>query len=149
MTSFFTKIAPAFLAITASTTTLGVAAVAIPAPAMAAELSDSGNFRGAGSYDTAGKAEIIKLKGGGFGLKLHGNFSTDSAPDLRIWLSEASNPRSKGAVRGAKHVDLGALKSSRGEQIYRIPAGVNLSEVRSAVIWCRAFGVFFGAASLA
>ena len=149
MTKIFSKIAPAFLAITASTATFAVGGVALSTPVMAAELADSGSFSGAGSYDTAGRAEIIKLKGGGFGLKLHGNFRTDSAPDLRIWLSESSSPSSKSAVRSAKHIDLGALKSSRGGQIYRIPASVDVENVRSAVIWCRAFGVLFGGATLA
>lgn len=140
-------IAPPALALAATT---GFVSAAIPMQAMAAEVSDGGSFRDAdGSHPASGKAEIIKLKGGGFGLKLHGDFKVRGGPDLRVWLSEAGNPRSGRAVRAADYVDLGRLTSSSGEQIYRIPDNVKLADIGSVVIWCRAFGVFFGSASLA
>ena len=152
MQSRFRQISASLLLSIASTTTvmaLGTAALTAQ-PAMAAELSSKGTFSGADSaHSVSGKAEIVKLKGGGFGLKLHGDFRSTGAPDLRVWLSEADCPRNGRAVRQARHVDLDGLKSTSGEQLYRIPAGTDLSKIRSAVIWCRAFGVFFGAASLA
>jgi hypothetical protein len=45
-------------------------------------------------------------------------------------------------------VDLGALKGNRGNQQYRVPAGVRLRG-RAVVIWCRAFSARFGSAVLA
>ena len=141
--------APGLLAISITSASFGVALAAIPVPAMAAELASSGQFQGADSArQTSGNAEIIRLDGGGYGLKLHGDFRSTNAPDLRIWLSEASSPRNEGAVQASGYTDLGALKSTSGEQVYRIPDGVDISKVRSAVIWCREFSVFFGSASL-
>ncbi|WP_165853498.1 DM13 domain-containing protein [Aurantiacibacter aquimixticola] len=138
--------APLALAVTA---TAGMGAVAFPDIAAAAELTDRGSFRGAdSSHPASGTAEVIRLRGGGFGIKLHDDFRVRGGPDLRVWLSDASNPRNAHAVRGRDYVDLGRLKSSSGEQIYRLPADVDLSGANSVVIWCRAFGVFFGSATL-
>ena len=146
MNTLFRSIAPLALAIGA-TGTLGAAA--FPDTAQAAEVTDTGSFRDADrSHPASGTAEIVRLQGGGFGVKLHGNFNVRNAPDLRIWLSEAANPRNGRAVEAADYVDLGALRSNTGEQIYRIPAGVDISEVESIVIWCRAFSIFFGSATL-
>ncbi|ABC63546.1 DM13 domain-containing protein [Erythrobacter litoralis] len=116
---------------------------------MAAELSSTGQFRGAdSSHPASGGVEIVKLKGGGLGVKLKGDFKVRGGPDLRVWLSDASNPRNGRAVRSKDYVDLGRLKSSSGEQIYRIPASADVADANSVVIWCRAFGVFFGSATL-
>ena len=57
-------------------------------------------------------------------------FSTSPGPDLRVRL-------------GGR--DLGALKGNRGDQQYRVPAGVAVEGAR-VVIWCRAFSVEFGSA---
>lgn len=46
-------------------------------------------------------------------------------------------------------VSLGALKGNIGDQNYRIPAGIDLSRYRAVSVWCRRFGVNFGAAPLA
>ncbi len=52
-------------------------------------------------------------------------------------------------VRWAKRfVNLGALKGNEGSQNYRIPKGVDLETIRSAVVWCRRFTVGFGVAPL-
>lgn len=147
--NFKKTIAPAVLAVSASAATLSFAAVAVPSPAMAAELASTGQFRGAdGAHPASGGVEIVKLQGGGLGVKLKGDFKVRGGPDLRVWLSDASNPRSASAVRGKDYIDLGRLQSSSGEQIYRIPASASVADANSVVIWCRAFGVFFGSATL-
>ncbi len=51
-------------------------------------------------------------------------------------------------IGDATHIDLGALDASTGGQSYAIPAGTDIAALRSAVIWCRAFGVYFGGATL-
>lgn len=45
-------------------------------------------------------------------------------------------------------MELGELKGNIGDQNYVIPAGVDLSRNRNAVIWCKRFGVGFGVATL-
>ena len=123
---------------------LGVAAT--PSVAFATEVGETGQFHG--GENARGTAEIVSLPGGGHGIKLHGNFSVTPAPDLRVYLSDAANPSNAGAVNAAHYVDLGALTSANGEQVYAIPASVNLGNASSVVIWCREFSVFFGVAPL-
>lgn len=145
-----TRLAQIFLPVAIVVTTSGASiSAAVATPAQAAELADSGSFRGAdSSHPASGRAEIVRLRNGGLGVKLHADFRVRGGPDLRIWISEAGNPRSARAVRAAGHVDLGRLRSSNGEQIYRIPADVDVNAIGSVVIWCRAFSVFFGSAAL-
>jgi hypothetical protein len=45
-------------------------------------------------------------------------------------------------------VELGSLKANQGNINYSVPAGTNLTTVKSAVIWCRRFSVGFGVAPL-
>jgi len=138
-------LASAALALTATIGTIAVTSIALPGAAIAATATSSGSFKAAdSSHPASGGVTVIRLKGGGLGIKLASNFKVRGGPDLRVWLSEANSP----AVRAADYVDLGALKSSKGEQIYRLPAGTSLAQAKSVVIWCRAFGVFFGSATL-
>ena len=52
-------------------------------------------------------------------------------------------PDPGGSVKDA--VDLGGLKGNKGNQQYDVPAG---AEAGAVVIWCRAFTVAFGTATL-
>jgi hypothetical protein len=45
-------------------------------------------------------------------------------------------------------VDLGRLRSFKGSQRYEIPAGVDLKQYPSLVIWCEAFSVLISPADL-
>jgi hypothetical protein len=95
-----------------------------------------------GEHATRGSAAIVKLTDGRRFLTLT-SFSTSPGPDLRVRLASARTL--DGGERGA--VDLGALKGNRGDQQYRIPAGVGVRG-RAVVIWCRAFSARFGSAVL-
>jgi len=76
------------------------------------------------------------------------NLRTNSGPDLRVYLSEL--PANLGwHDYGRRYIELGHLKANRGDQNYRIPAGVDLTRYKSAVIWCVRFKVGFGVAPLA
>jgi hypothetical protein len=46
------------------------------------------------------------------------------------------------------YVDLGILKGNVGNQNYEIPDDVDLSAIKSVVIWCRPFKVVFSVADL-
>jgi hypothetical protein len=46
-------------------------------------------------------------------------------------------------------VELGRLKGNRGNQVYDVPAGTDLTGLISVTIWCKRFAVSFGAAALA
>ena len=102
-------------------------------------------------HETSGSARIIQNPDGSRVLALE-NLSTSSGPDLRVWL--AATPVVPGfdgwflADDGA-YVELGALKGNMGNQLYEIPADVDLGQYPSLYIWCAQFAVSFGAASLA
>jgi hypothetical protein len=44
--------------------------------------------------------------------------------------------------------ELGRLKGNRGDQVYRVPASIDVDDYRSISIWCKRFAVSFGAAAL-
>ena len=58
--------------------------------------------------------------------------------DLRWWVSDL--------VSAGQYVELARLRGNKGNQVYDIPADVNLSQYRSVSIWCKRFAVSFGAA---
>jgi hypothetical protein len=45
-------------------------------------------------------------------------------------------------------IDLGGLRAFKGSQRYPIPAGVNLKDYPSVVIWCERFSVLISPADL-
>jgi Electron transfer DM13 len=48
----------------------------------------------------------------------------------------------------ADYFDLGLIKGNQGNQVYEIPAEVDLSQYKSVDLWCVQFGASFGAAQL-
>ena len=119
----------------------------VAATASASQNLASGTFAGAGGHDVSGSARIERQSDGSHRLILSNDFSSDGAPDLRVWLTDAPATDAE-TVRGATRIDLGGLESTDGGQSYVIPADVDIESLRSAVIWCRAFGVYFGGATL-
>ena len=114
-----------------------------PSRANANVLLASGDFESL-AHGTEGTARAIELPDGRRVLTLTG-FETDNGPDLRLYLSSAD--AGEGSA-GDAFEDLGELKGNVGDQQYDIPAGVDLGRLSRVVIWCRAFSVGFGAASL-
>lgn len=97
----------------------------------------AGRFRD-GAHPTDGRASLIEVADGSRVLTLT-EFATDPGPDLRVYLV----PGDGFSVSGA--LDLGRLHGNKGDQQYDVPAGAPDGAV---VIWCRAFSVAFGSASL-
>ena len=95
-------------------------------------------------HDTTGVAQVIDVRGDRRVLTLT-RFETDNGPDLRVYLSTADANRDSA---GDEFVDLGGLKGNVGDQQYVIPRGTDLGRLTKVVIWCRAFSVGFGAATL-
>jgi hypothetical protein len=92
-----------------------------------------------GAHPTSGTATLIDRPDGTRALTLTG-FATDPGPDLRVLLV-----RDRAGTETGSAVDLGALKGNKGDQQYTVPPG---SPAGAVVIWCRAFTVAFGTASL-
>jgi hypothetical protein len=76
------------------------------------------------------------------------DFEVEQGPALRVYLSaaRAGSPEPRYIE---DFVDLGTLRSFRGAQEYRVPAGIDATDYRSVVIWCAEFDVGFIAAPLA
>jgi len=120
----------------ASTTDKVVDEVVVSGPAAL-----QGDFRGL-AHETTGTARVVE-QGGSRTLTLTG-FKTDPGPDLYVYLVPG--------VTAGEDIGGGAqlarLKGNVGDQQYELPAGADLSDGATVVIWCRAFSVSFGAASL-
>ena len=100
-----------------------------------------GNFVGAGDgfHNAEGVAKIIQLADGTDILRLE-NFKATNGPDLYVYLSTDKT--------NADIVNLGRLKGNIGNQNYLIPAGTDITQYNTSLIWCRAFSVIFGSAQL-
>ena len=100
-----------------------------------------GDFQGL-AHETTGTARVVE-QGDMRTLTLTG-FETDPGPDLYVYLVPG--------VTAGEDIGGGAqlarLKGNVGDQQYELPAGVDLSDGATVVIWCRAFSVSFGAAPL-
>ena len=101
-----------------------------------AVLAAAGRFR-SGAHDTRGLASLVRLPSGDRVLTLT-RFATSPGPDLRVYLVPPG-----GSTDHA--VDLGRLKGNKGDQQYDVPRQARAGTV---VVWCRAFSVEFGSASL-
>ena len=104
----------------------------------------AGEFRRL-EHDATGRALIVELADGSRFLRLE-DLSVSNGPDLRVILSPASSDSEGFSVWGQGSHDLGPLKGNVGSSNYEIPAGLDLSRYRSAVVWCRRFTVGFAVA---
>jgi hypothetical protein len=75
------------------------------------------------------------------------DFDVTNGPDLHVVLSRHPAPASSSEV-GEDYLDLGSLKGNQGNQNYIIPAGTDLSQYQSVVIYCVPFHVVFATATL-
>ncbi len=101
-------------------------------------------------HETSGTVRIIANPDGTRVLTLE-NLSTSNGPDVRVWLAAAPVvPGTDGwfLADDAAWVDLGPIKGNLGNQVYEIPADVDLSAYPSVYLWCAQFAVSFGAAAL-
>jgi hypothetical protein len=80
---------------------------------------------------------------------LEPDFEVGPGPAFHVYLVPAANIRDEAPVKSAMFVDLGGLRSFKGSQRYAIPAGVELKNYPSVVIWCERFGVLISPADLA
>ncbi len=102
-------------------------------------------------HDTSGTVRLLRLPDGTHRLEIEA-LDTSDGPDLRVWLTDQQVvPGRPGwhLFDDGRYVELGKLKGNKGDQGYAIPAGTDLTGLRSVTIWCKRFSVSFGAAQLA
>jgi len=74
------------------------------------------------------------------------NLDVLNGPDLRVLLSRNSDVGSSDDL--GEYLELGKLKGNKGNQNYTVPAGTDLSEYNSVIIYCKPFRVVFNSANL-
>jgi Electron transfer DM13 len=97
-----------------------------------------GNFAGNMSYTVSGTAEIVN-DNNQKRLVLKG-FSTNNGPDLKVYLATTT--------QAGNLINLGALKSTSGQQVYDISGMPDFAQHKFVLIWCQQFSVLFGSAEL-
>lgn len=123
---------------------------ATPDPEPAAPVQLAGGELISHEHETSGTVRIIENPDGTRVLTLE-NLSTSNGPDVHVWLATAPVvPGQDGwfAADDGVWVDLGLMKGNLGNQVYDIPAEVDLAAFPSVYLWCAQFAVSFGAASL-
>jgi hypothetical protein len=118
----------------------------VEAPASGRTTLAAGGFRGL-EHATAGTATVIELEDGSRFLRLQ-DLETSNGPDLRVIVTDQPVSDDWHVWDDGVYVDLGPLKGNLGSSNYELPADLDLSDYRTAVIWCRRFSVGFGVAPL-
>jgi hypothetical protein len=109
-------------------------------------LLKEGMFRdGGSSYSGSGQAAVYRLPDGSHILRLE-EFSVTNGPDLYVLLANHPDPATSTALHSQATIELERLKGNQGSQNYLIPAGIDISSLGSAVIYCKAFSVIFSVA---
>jgi Electron transfer DM13 len=100
--------------------------------------------------DTAkGGVTLVKLDSGSYELRLGDDFSTTPGPDLFVYLSVSPDPKNDSAIAKNTFFNVGKLASPQGLQQFALPKDFKPTKFRSVAIWCKSYGVLFGAAALA
>ncbi len=130
---------------TAAASSPSSASASAPAPVTGPAVLAQGSFV-SHEHATTGTARIVRTADGSRQLEL-ANLATSDGPDLRVWLTDRPADDASGLNHG-RYLELGRLKGNRGDQVYPVPAGTDLTGYRSVTIWCIRFSVSFGAAEL-
>lgn len=107
----------------------------------------TGSFNGADSVHR-GTGDVAVIKTGAETIIRFTEFDVTNGPDLYVWLVKASQLRGSSDVSESEWVELGLLKGNVGDQNYVVPAGTEIQDFGSVVIWCKQFGVLFASADL-
>lgn len=118
---------------------LVAAALLLPAVSHAQQVVAQGAFSGASGHKTSGDVVVLKSAAGAR-VVLQSNFSFDGAPDPKV-----------GFGAGGKYdraSQLAPLMSNQGEQVYDVPAALDLTRYDEIYIWCERYSVPLGVAAL-
>ena len=125
-----------------------------PPPAMESLATTQGGAAVArGEFIHANPSDPIHFGSGGVTVYedtvfLEPDFKVGPGPAFHVYLVPRAEIRTNDDVKGTMFVDLGRLKAFEGSQNYPIPAGVDLADYPSVVIWCAEFGVLISPADL-
>ena len=111
------------------------------------EVVAKGNFIHANPSDPIhyGKGSVTVYKDV---LHLEKDFEVGPGPKFHVYLVPKSSVTPDDDVAASMYVDLGRLRAFKGSQVFPVPAGVDLADYPSVVVWCERFGVLISPASL-
>ena len=115
-----------------------LASTLVALPGYAADVA-SGTFVGASNHVTTGGVEVYK-DGDSYVVKLGSDFNFDGAPDPKV-----------GFGKGGTYVGgtlIGVLESNTGEQVYKVPASLDITDFTDVFIWCEQYSVPLGYATI-
>ena len=126
-----------------------------PPPAAAEQLAaaERSNLVASGTFIHANPSDPVHYGKGrvsvyGHTVFLESDFEVGPGPAFHVYLVPKASIRSSSDLKDAMFVDLGGLRAFKGGQRYSIPAGVNLKDYQSVIIWCERFGVLISPADL-
>lgn len=98
----------------------------------------SGEINGADDFHF-GRGDVLLIKTGPdtYVLRFE-NFSVRNGPDLFVYLSEDPTGESVDEA-----LNLGTLKATDGAFNYDIPPDIDVTKIRSVIVWCRQFATLF------
>lgn len=132
---------------------LAAGGAAVPTAAALGAQADTvilamGTFGGTDSIHRGeGKALLIRLADGRRFLRFE-DFRVTNGPDLYVYLSGHRAPRNRTQLHEGAAFEVARLKGNVGNQNYELPADLDLTKFRSAVIYCKRFSVLFSTAEL-
>jgi Electron transfer DM13 len=149
LTTLFTTVAVVIAATadgnwkSANADNLTTSSMTVASKGAAASVLTSGDFIKS-EHPTSGTAQIVMQNGKKY-LKFDSSFQSEDGPDLFVVLHRQGSPK---RYSKADYISLGRLQKVKGQQMYRVPAGVDVAKFKSVVIWCRKFNATFGFAPL-
>ena len=81
-------------------------------------------------------------------LRLEADFKVGPGPKFHVYLVPDADVTPDTEVEATMFVDLGRLKAFSGSQNYAIPAGIDIADYGSVVIWCEQFNVLISPAAI-
>lgn len=103
-------------------------------------VSLEGSLSGQNGYTSRGDIDVIFNSVEDTYSIIMSDFRSSNGPSLKVYLSEATNPRNI--------LNLGNLKSTNGNLRYDFPASSFNPDFTHLLIWCDQFDTGFGQASL-
>ena len=96
----------------------------------------------------SGQVTLYRLEDGSHLIRLE-DIEVTNGPDLHVLLTPTHGLGGRDDLQAAGYIDLGSLKGNIGSQNYEVPAGYEIPEELTLVIYCVPFHVIFATAELA
>jgi hypothetical protein len=112
-----------------------------------------GPVKATGNFTQADPADRIHYGSGAVALydnrvELGADFAVGPGPKYHLYLVPQRGIDPDTRVEETMFVDLGPLKAFAGGQVYPIPAGVDVGDYGSIVVWCEQFNTLISPAEL-